>query len=69
MQLNFKLNLFNSEIEESKFHYQLTFNSDVSTENQEINKQILKEKQFVILDQIKQIITLIKILKQDMYLC
>lgn len=65
LQLNFKLNLFNSEVEESKFHYQLTFNSEVSEENQEINKQILKDKQLVILDQIKQIITLITKLKQD----
>lgn len=65
LQLNFKLNLFNSEVEESKFHYQLTFSSEVSEENQEINKQILKDKQLVILDQIKQIINLIKKLKED----
>ncbi len=65
LQLNFKLNLFNSEVEESKFHYQLTFSSEVSNENQEINKQILKEKQLIILDQIKQIITLITKLKID----
>ncbi len=65
LQLNFKLNLYNSEVEESKFHYQLTFSSEISDGNQEINKQILKEKQLVILDQIKQIITLITKLKQD----
>jgi len=65
LQLNFKLNLLNSEVEESKFHYQLTFNSEISEENQEINKQILKEKQLVILDQIKQIIILITKLKKD----
>lgn len=69
LQLNFKLNLFNSEVEESKFHYQLTFSSEVSEENQEINKQILKDKQLVILDQIKQIITLITKLKQDITSC
>lgn len=69
LQLNFKLNLFNSEVEESKFHYQLTFSSEISEENQEINKQILKDKQLVILDQIKQIITLITKLKQDMTAC
>lgn len=69
LQLNFKLNLFNSEVEESKFHYQLTFSSEVSEENQEINKQILKDKQLVILDQIKRIITLITKLKQDITSC
>ncbi|AFL67632.1 hypothetical protein [Sulfurospirillum barnesii] len=69
LQLNFKLNLFNSEVEESKFHYQLTFSSEVSNENQEINKQILKEKQLIILDQIKQIITLITKLKIDITAC
>lgn len=69
LQLNFKLNLFNSEVEESKFHYQLTFSSEISEENQEINKQILKEKQLVILGQIKKIITLITKLKQDITFC
>jgi len=69
LQLNFKLNLFNSEVEESKFHYQLTFSSEVSDENQEINKQILKEKQLIVLDQIKQIITIITRLKQDITFC
>ncbi len=66
LQLNFKLNLFNSEVEECKFHYQLTFNNEISDENQNLNKNILKEKQLVILNQIKQIITLITKLKQDM---
>lgn len=69
LQLNFKLNLFNSEVEESKFHYQLTFSSEISKKNQEINKQILKEKQLVILGQIKKIITLITKLKQDITFC
>ena len=66
LQLNFKLNLFNAEVEESKFHYQLTFSNEISDEKQELHKEILKEKQLVILDQIKQIITLITQLKQDM---
>jgi len=66
LQLNFKLNLFNAEVEESKFHYQLTFSNEISSENQELNTKILKEKQLVILGQIKQIITLITQLKQDM---
>lgn len=69
LQLIFKLNLFNSEIEEFKFHYQLTFNSEVSDENQRINKDIMKEKQLVILNQSKQIVTLITKLKQDITSC
>ena len=69
LQLIFKLNLFNSEVEESKFHYQLTFNNDVSDENHVINKEIQKEKQLVILDQSKQFITLIKKLKKDINSC
>lgn len=59
LQLMFKLNLFNSEIEESKFHYQLTFSSEVSEENKTINKKILRDRQLIVLEQSKQIIALI----------
>lgn len=69
LQLIFKLNLFNSEIEESKFHYQLTFSNEISDENHEINKKTLKERQLVILNQTKQIITLITKLKQHSNFC
>ena len=41
LHLIFKINIFNSEIEEHRFHYQLSFSKEISEENQKNNKEII----------------------------